>query len=215
MPIELGQTIAGVTSPGAKTHAFSFEALAGMAIKVKMKGGTLGPMTRVRLEHPPSGTSVSWNDPTSTMKATLQSSGEYRLVVSGDSFQFGSYKLGTGRKLPKGAKSTKLPFDAKPEHHVVFGALAGATANLVITPKWKKSDYDVALVGPDGEPIGLEAGSMNGKGAFKVKKLPLIDTGEYRLSLSGFQSSKEKVTVKVDLAQPKGKGKVTWWSGGE
>lgn len=211
--ILLGDLVAGVTSPAAKTHAYSFLGLGSSLMKLKAKptaGGVPGGGLAVSIAHKTGGPKWTWSNVSDVLEYKLPSDGEYELRVWGQGFTFGAYSFKTNRKLPDLAKSQKLKLIAKPSHFLPFIAMPGAFAKFVVKPEWKKSQYDVELLDPDGATVDLSSGVMNRKGVYKASAIQLTKIGVYQLRLTGFQFAKEKMKVTIDLQQPKGTGVVSW-----
>lgn len=213
VPFQLGDRVTGITDVLQKTHGFSFAGLGSTVMKLVAQPAdniALDEERVVSIRNKAGGPEVVLQSDAGSLKYTLPNDGEYELRIRGADYAYGEYAFKSSRQLPEFAKSKKWKLIAKPAHYIPFLALPGATVKIVIKSAWKKSQYDVVLLDPGGVPVDLSSGVLNNKGVYKAKEIGLDKVGLYQLRVSGFLFSKEKLTVKIGLNQPKGKDTVVW-----
>ena len=210
VPIVLGDKIVGATSVEFDTHLVRFEALQSTSVKLKVSTSGTGILPRIRLEDDQGAVFNEWTFPAFGNKITVTTfipkTGTWSLRIDGVDGTVGSYVLKTSRKLPSLADDKKKTLKKSTEHTILFDAMSASTATIKLKPVGGAKPFQAEIIDPDQQVIDVSLyASENAKGALKIKGLPIEKAGRHELRVFGLESTKHKLSLKLDLTHPKGK----------
>jgi len=198
----------GVLVPG-DADSFCFEAVAGTALKLSLKGAKDGPPCTVRIYDPWGQALLQQTGASLSLSPVLPDSGLYvvRLLPGGPGSA--RYKLKLQGKPPKvklkvdGALASGLDDDEE-----AFGAARGSLVAVSVSSKL--FDPRLELLDPMGHPISLTGYLRARSGKLTVKNLPLPDTnrpyqtGNYvaRVSSADGNWGEYRLTCSVKAPKP-------------
>lgn len=189
--VRLGDKVGGSLASTEDDDAYSFAALGGTLLSVKLKGaGTVPPGLKILA---PSGGAI---DPTPFLKPKkgsfglknlgLPETGTYKLVLEGLDGAAGAYNLALKGKAPKDQLSVKRVSSTSAGQivEIGFNGLLEALLNVSVKGKGLAPEI-VELLGPDGNPVGLGGTLVPGAKTAKIVNLSLPATGSYTLRIRG------------------------------
>ncbi|MBL8694079.1 MAG: SBBP repeat-containing protein [Planctomycetes bacterium] len=218
----VGDSLNGSIAFNGEFDAGRFEGLSGetvtVAVASTVQAETLKP--EIRFQDSVGGTTLkTFVLPHSTKVAKrnykLTSSGTFRLRVTGTSPTTGGYSITTSSKLPANAK----PFTKKnavPKSNgfpvdVLVGLKAGGKLDATVLPTTTiTGPLAVALLSPSGTSIDVTAQTQPfGANGLQLVQVPITQTGNHTLRVTGIATKKEKVTIAVTPQLPGVNGPVS------
>jgi hypothetical protein len=209
-PFRLGDRLTGAVTTAEDIDKASFEAFSRLTAKLTIDRGAGDSAVDVVVLDPTGSTVASWHVAAGKKvkkKVKLQSTGAHVIHIDGGGAAAGAFDVKTKFQLP-GAAKPRVIKKLKPSQGDNFAdlsikALAGATLEVKVKPKTEiAGSLTLMLFDPDSASVDLAAHlAPNG---LSFTGVALDSTGCYRLRISGFSSSSEKVKVVITPLQPKG-----------
>ncbi len=209
-PISLVDKVQGILAGGAAADSFSFSALGGTLLDVKLKVTVASSTLGLSLSGP-QGSAVDLAPFTVVRKTTinvkkvlLPSQGTYTVTIEDAGGTTNPYFLQLKGKTPKEKLSVKGLFGLAAPGTVIeqeFSALAGSQLKLALKGKGTLPEI-LGLVGPSGEEIALGADvHIPGVKTAKIQGFTFPVTGNHTLRFTG-QGQQGSLSLSIKMKKP-------------